>query len=83
MEQEAAEYIGSPEFTKPVCSLIVGATAPSGKRMGHAGAIITGESATAASKIRALERAGARIIPTPADIGETVATSLSEVGLRP
>ncbi len=81
MEQQAAEFIGSSEFTKPVCSLIVGATAPSGKRMGHAGAIITGESATAESKIRALERAGARIIPTPADIGDTVATALTELSL--
>ena len=81
MEQEAAEYIGGAEFIKPVCALIVGATAPSGKRMGHAGAIITGESATAASKTRALERAGAVIIPTPADIGATTARALGEAGL--
>ncbi len=81
MEQEAAEYIGSSEFTKPLCALVVGATAPSGKRMGHAGAIITGESATAASKTRALERAGAAIIPTPADIGTTARDLLAAVGL--
>ena len=81
MEQEAAEYIGSSEFTKPICALVVGATAPSGKRMGHAGAIITGESATAASKTRALERAGAVIIPTPADIGITARILISEAGL--
>lgn len=81
MEQEAAEYIGGAEFTKPVCALIVGATAPAGKRMGHAGAIITGESATAASKTRALERAGAVIIPTPADIGATTARALGDAGL--
>ncbi len=81
MEQEAAEYIGSPEFTKPICSLIVGATAPSGKRMGHAGAIITGESATAESKTRALEAAGSAIIPTPADIGSTAQQVLREAGL--
>ena len=81
MEQEAAEYIGSAEFTKPVCALVVGATAPAGKRMGHAGAIITGESATAAAKIAALERAGAAIIPTPADIGATAARALRESGL--
>ena len=81
MEQEAAEYIGGAEFTKPVCALIVGATAPAGKRMGHAGAIITGESATAASKTRALERAGALIIPTPADIGATTERALGEAGL--
>lgn len=81
MEQEAAEYIGSSEFTKPICSLIVGATAPSGKRMGHAGAIITGESATAESKTRALEAAGAVIIPTPADIGVTAQQTLRGAGL--
>lgn len=81
MEQEAAEYIGSAEFTKPLCALIVGATAPPGRRMGHAGAVITGESATAASKTRALERAGAVIIPTPADIGDTAARVMAEAGL--
>lgn len=70
MEQEAAAFIGE-KMNKPVCALIVGATAPPGKRMGHAGAIITGESATAASKMRALQEAGATIIPTPADIGVT------------
>ena len=81
MEQEAAEYIGSAEFTKPICALIVGATAPSGKRMGHAGAIITGESATAESKTRALAAAGAAIIPTPADIGVTAQQLLRDSGL--
>ena len=81
MEQQAAEYIASAEFAKPLCALIVGATAPPGKRMGHAGAIITGESATAASKTRALERAGAVIIPTPADIGATAQRVLAEAGL--
>ncbi len=71
MEQEAAEYIKN-EFTKPVSALVVGATAPAGKRMGHAGAIITGDSARAEAKIHALREAGASIIPTPADIGATV-----------
>ena len=70
MEQEAAEYIKA-EFTKPVCALVVGATAPTGKRMGHAGAMITGESATVEAKVKALRDAGAVIIPTPADIGVT------------
>jgi succinyl-CoA synthetase alpha subunit len=79
MEQEAAAYI-KEEFGKPVCALIVGATAPPGKRMGHAGAIITGESATAASKIRALQEAGATIIPTPADIGSTAQSVLQGLG---
>lgn len=82
MEQQAAEYIASPEFTKPLCALIVGATAPPGRRMGHAGAVITGESATAASKTAALARAGAVIIPTPADIGTTTAQAMAAAGLR-
>lgn len=80
MEQEAAAYI-KEEFNKPICSLVVGAGAPSGKRMGHAGAIITGESGRADSKIRTLRDAGAEIIPTPADIGITVQTVLSNRGL--
>ena len=71
MEQYAAAYIRDG-FSKPVCALIVGATAPPGKRMGHAGAIITGDSGRADSKIKSLREAGAAIIPTPADIGETV-----------
>ena len=75
MEQEAAAYI-KENMTKPVCALIVGATAPPGKRMGHAGAIITGEGARAESKIAALRDAGATIIPTPADIGATAQSVL-------
>ena len=69
-EQEAAAYIKT-EFTKPICALVVGASAPAGKRMGHAGAIITGESARVEAKTAALRDAGAFIIPTPADIGST------------
>lgn len=79
MEQEAAAFIGE-KMNKPVCALIVGATAPPGKRMGHAGAIITGESATAASKVKALREAGATIIPTPADIGITAQQVLQGLG---
>ncbi len=70
-EQEAAEYIKS-EFTKPVAALIVGQSAPPGKRMGHAGAIITGSAARADEKMKALAAAGVTIIPRPADIGRTV-----------
>ena len=79
-EQEAAAYI-KEEFNKPICALVVGAGAPPGKRMGHAGAIITGESGRADAKIRTLQDAGAEIIPTPADIGTTVQTVLSNRGL--
>ena len=70
-EQEAAEYIKA-EMTKPVASLIVGQSAPPGKRMGHAGAIITGSGARAENKVAALRDAGAAIIPSPADIGTTI-----------
>ena len=79
MEQEAAACIKA-EINKPVCTLIVGATAPAGKRMGHAGAIITGESARAEAKIAAMREAGAHIIPTPADIGATAQTVLQGMG---
>ena len=80
MEQEAAEYIKN-EFTKPVAALIVGASAPPGKRMGHAGAIVTGESATAEAKVAALRDAGVAIIPTPADIGSTTQALMQAHGL--
>ena len=71
MEQEAAEYIDS-NFTKPVAALIVGQNAPPGKRMGHAGAVVTGSSARADEKVRALASAGAAIVPSPGEIGTTV-----------
>ncbi len=74
-EQEAAEYIKA-EMTKPVASLIVGQSAPPGKRMGHAGAIITGSAARAENKVAALRDAGAAIIPSPADIGTTIQSVL-------
>jgi succinyl-CoA synthetase alpha subunit len=69
-EQEAAEFISS-EVSKPVAALIVGRSAPPGRRMGHAGAIITGSAGLASEKVKALEAAGAITIPTPADIGTT------------
>ena len=75
MEQAAAAYI-QQEFNKPIVALVVGGTAPPGKRMGHAGAIVTGEAAQATSKIEALRRAGATIVPSPAEIGATVQTVL-------
>jgi len=70
-EEEAAEYISS-NITKPVISYIAGLTAPKGKRMGHAGAVISGGSGDAKNKIKTLENAGVRISPTPAMIGETL-----------
>ena len=70
-EQEAAAFIKT-KVTKPVVAFIGGATAPPGRRMGHAGAIITGEAATAKAKVEALRDAGAEISPSPADIGLTM-----------
>ena len=66
-EQEAAEFIR--EMTKPVVAFVSGSTAPPGRRMGHAGAIITGSSGTAAEKIEALSAAGATIASSPAEMG--------------
>ncbi len=77
MEQDAARFI-KEEMSKPVIAFIAGATAPPGKRMGHAGAIISGSSGTARDKMAALEAAGATIAKGPADIGLTVKKVLGE-----
>ncbi|MCE2458949.1 MAG: succinate--CoA ligase subunit alpha [Dehalococcoidia bacterium] len=79
-EQEAAEFIGSDEFTKPVAALIVGQSAPPGKRMGHAGAIITGSAGRASEKVKALAAAGVNIIPAPGEIGVTVQEMVGSQG---
>ena len=74
-EEEAAEYI-KREFKKPVASFIAGATAPPGKRMGHAGAIISGGKGTAEAKFEALQSAGCKIARSPADLGTTLKSAL-------
>jgi len=70
-EQEAAKFI-KEKMTKPVVAFVAGATAPPGRRMGHAGAIISGSSGTAQDKMAALTAAGVTIAPSPAEIGITV-----------
>jgi succinyl-CoA synthetase alpha subunit len=74
-EETAADYVKA-HVKKPVISFIAGQTAPPGRRMGHAGAIISGGHGTAAEKYKALEAAGIRTVKTPAVIGETVAEAL-------
>jgi succinyl-CoA synthetase alpha subunit len=74
-EELAAEYI-KREFKKPVTGFIAGTTAPPGKRMGHAGAIISGGKGTASDKIEALKSARVKIAPTPSDLGTTLRSML-------
>jgi succinyl-CoA synthetase alpha subunit len=74
-EQDAAEWIRT-NFKKPVVGFIAGQTAPPGRRMGHAGAIISGGKGTAAEKMAALEAAGVSVVKSPADMGATIKSRL-------
>jgi succinyl-CoA synthetase alpha subunit len=74
-EQEAAQWIRA-NFKKPVVGFIAGQTAPPGRRMGHAGAIISGGMGTAAEKMDALTAAGVHVVKSPADIGEAIKGAL-------
>ena len=76
-EEQAAEFVHK-YMTKPVVAFIAGQTAPPGKRMGHAGAIIAGGCGTAADKIHAFQRAGIRVAKSPAVLGSTMAAALAE-----
>ena len=75
-EEKAAAFVKSGGFTKPLAAFIAGQTAPPGKRMGHAGAIISGGSGKASDKIAALEAAGIKVARSPADMGSTLKSVL-------
>ena len=77
-EETAAAFIAS-EMTKPVVAYVAGVTAPPGKKMGHAGAIVSGSKGTAAAKIEALEKAGCRVGRNPSEIGELMAEVLKTI----
>ncbi len=79
-EEEAAEWVAA-NMKKPVIGFIGGQTAPPGKRMGHAGAIISGGKGTAAEKVSTMERCGIRVAPTPSEMGSTLVDVLEERGL--
>ena len=80
-EDEAAEYI-KQSFSKPVVAFIAGRTAPPGRRMGHAGAIIAGGKGTAEEKMNALTKAGAHVCESPAEIGATMKKVLDKLSIK-
>ena len=79
-EEEAAEWVKA-NMTKPVVGFIGGQTAPPGKRMGHAGAIISGGKGTADEKIKTMNACGIKVAETPSVMGETLISVLEEQGL--
>lgn len=79
-EEEAAEWIAA-NMTKPVVGFIGGKTAPPGRRMGHAGAIVSGGKGTADEKVAMMERCGMKVAPTPSEMGSTLVAALEEKGI--
>ncbi len=80
MEIEAAEFIKT-NIKKPVIGFIAGQTAPPGRRMGHAGAIVSGADESADAKKRVMKECGIHVVDSPADIGETVANAIKTVNV--
>ena len=78
MEAEAAHYIKSTGNKKPIVGFIAGQTAPPGRRMGHAGAIVGGADDTAAAKMKIMGECGIHVVASPADIGKTMAEALKK-----
>lgn len=76
LEEDAAKFIIEEKYPKPVIAFVAGRTAPPGKRMGHAGAIVMGNAGTAESKIRAFERAGVKVASSPSEIAELVSSEI-------
>ncbi len=77
-EEEASQWVIDQKFNKPIVAFIAGQTAPPGRRMGHAGAIIAGGKGTAADKMQALTRAGIRVVKSPAEIGAAMHAAINE-----
>ena len=80
-EEEAADWVAK-NMTKPIVGFVAGSTAPPGKRMGHAGAIISGGKGTAAEKFKAFEKAGIYVARDPSEIGNVLVRALKDAGLR-
>ena len=76
-EEEAAEFVKSHKIKKPIVGFIAGVTAPPGRRMGHAGAIISGGKGSAEEKIKIMQDCGITVANSPSDIGKTLLNKLS------